>query len=258
MKLKKLISACALAASLAVATSAHAIIASDVVWVIDTSGSMGDDIAQVKARIGDFNTAMLNAGIDVNYGLVRFGGTASLIQNITTFSDFNRSGGPFQLLTANGGGTEDGSAAIQVAMGATFRNNVVRNIILITDENDDDAGNRAALTAALAATSASEFINVIRNPGDDDVTSTSIGYYAQLATDNNGNYFNIVDFRNNGDAFFTNFINTKVAEIQDFCAANPTAPECQGNNNNVPEPGTAALIGIALLGLAGRRKMRQY
>ncbi len=249
MYIKKLLAACAISAALGVSASAHALIASDVVWVIDTSGSMGDDISQVKARIGDFNTAMLNAGIDVRYGLVRFGGTASLIQDITTFSVFNQAGSPFQTLTDNGGGTEDGSAAIQVALGASFRSNVIRNIILVTDENDDVTTNRTDLNDALAATAAEEFINVIRNPNDDDGN-----YYANLATNNHGNVFNILDFRDDGQAFFDNFIRTKVGEIQDFCAQNPTAPECQGND--VPEPGSVALLGLGLAGLAGLRRRK--
>ena len=95
-------------------TAARAAAPADILWVVDTSGSMGDDIAEVKARIQDFHNAMLSAGIDARYALVRFGGNDTLIQNVTTFADFNRAGGPFRTLTANGGGTERGSNATLV------------------------------------------------------------------------------------------------------------------------------------------------
>ena len=47
-------------------TTAKAVptIPADIVWMIDTSGSMGADITAIKARIADFNTAMNTASID--------------------------------------------------------------------------------------------------------------------------------------------------------------------------------------------------
>jgi MYXO-CTERM domain-containing protein len=249
-RLKSLSAALAVCgAALLGAQQTQAAIIADIVWVVDTSGSMGGDISQVKQRITEFDAVMLANGIDARYGLVRFGGAASLIQDITSFSDFTRAGGPFQNLTANGGGTEDGSAALQTSLGASFRNDAVRNLILVTDEDDDVSANRAALQAALDATAIDELVNIIGNPGDD-----SNNYYRNLAPANGGKFFNILDFRSNPAPFFTNFVETKVVEIvDDFCKRFPTDPQCV---KTVSTTGTLPLVALAIAGLVAIRRRR--
>lgn len=181
----------------------------DILWVVDTSASMNDDIAEVKARIQDFHSAMTSAGIDARYALVRFGGSDTLIQDVAEFSVFNRTGGPFRNLTANGGGTERGSNGALVGLQqANFRPGAVVNVIVITDEDDDSSASQyAALTAALQ--SRRGLFNFIGVPG----TGNTDARYGVLANSFGGRAFRIGDFRTNPQPFFTSFIATKVQEI---------------------------------------------
>lgn len=230
------------------AANANAVILADIVWAIDTSGSMGGDITEVKQRITEFNTAMVNNGIDAHYGLVRFGGSETLIQDIVDFTTFTAVGSPFTNLTANGGGNEDGVNALGTALTANFRANSVKNLVLVTDENDDSSVSEVASVLSSLA-QIDPLVNIIGNPNAVGLANGSGSVpepntYPELATLYGGQFFNILDFRNTPETFFTNFVNTKVQEIID-AGCNPQLEDC----STVPTPGTLALFGLGFLGL---------
>ncbi|MEM8987369.1 MAG: PEP-CTERM sorting domain-containing protein [Pseudomonadota bacterium] len=252
-------------ASLVAATTTQAAIISDIVFVIDDSVSMANDINQVRQRIVQFNTAMVNAGIDANYGLVSFGGpggrggaiscsnVVKLQQDVTSFGAFNAPGGAFQSLGAPCQPSEPGSEATLFAMNnLTFRTDSIINTILITDEDDDSSqSDFLAADAALAAKNA--LFNYIGRPG----VGTTNARYGVLAANHGGQAFDIRNFRSDPDPFFANFIDTKVQEIIDTCDDNPNLPGCTGGGTPVSEPGTIGLIGFALFGLGVYARRRR-
>ena len=193
-------------------------IPADVMWVVDTSGSMSGDIAEIKNRMIDFNTAMVNAGIDVHYGLTEFGGTsgngsnsgtATLYQNPVPYATFV-GGTPFTNLGASIGGDERGSYATSVGLTASFRSGSVINVILVTDE-DDDSTVAQFNTANADLTAADALFNFIGVPGVENTDAR----YGVLASNHGGAAFDIISFRSDPDSFFDNFIDTKIEEIQE-------------------------------------------
>ena len=231
----------ALIACLSSNANAQTFVPADIIWLIDTSGSMGGDINQIKLRVGQFNKAMMGAGIDAQYGLVEFADGETLTQDIVPFPVFNAPGGAFQTISTSGG-TERGSQAVNVGLAnATFRPNSVKNFILVTDE-DDDSNPTQFNNARTGLPDNNALFNFIGVPG----TGNTNARYGVLASENGGAAFNISAFRNNPDPFFENFINTKVEEIIEN---NPNP------SPSVPEPSSLTMLGV--LTLFGGTKIAQ-
>ena len=248
-----------IATTLLASSNAYAVIVpADILWLIDVSASMGNDINQIRTRIGEFETAMNDNGIDANYGLVEFGGNVDGAgndwQTVTDMtSNFATFTAGLNSIGATHGNPEDGTSAGLFGLNnISWNSGHVQNLILVTDEDDDSDGN-ISFTATCQGgsranckafddelTAQNALFNVIRQPLAGNTTNT----YDYLAAEHGGTAFSIALFRSNPDDFFTNFINTKVKEIKDSVPA-------------IPVPAAFWLFGTALVGLIGFGKRRK-
>ncbi len=126
----------------------------DVVFLIDTSGSMGGEIAAVRDNAINFANALAASGIDYRLGLVQFGQSANsgnpriigggLTDNAQTFTGWVAGLGA-------SGSTEPGFAAIRLAIQQfNFRPGAQKVFLLITDEDSDDRNKQATIDLILA------------------------------------------------------------------------------------------------------------
>jgi Mg-chelatase subunit ChlD len=103
----------------------------DVVFVLDVSGSMGDEKAQIVAYLSEFADSLVMRGYDYQIGLVTFSTTIDRVVDLTTDVEHIK-----QTLNAIAlwGGVEDSPLAIYTASEMSFRAGSQRTIIWITDE----------------------------------------------------------------------------------------------------------------------------
>jgi cytoskeletal protein CcmA (bactofilin family)/Mg-chelatase subunit ChlD len=106
---------------------------SDIVFVFDDSGSMGDEIDAMKSEVSDLVAEIEEADIDAQYGLVTFKDDYNVKLNLT--EDGSRLQSEVDDLSASGGGDvpEDNFDSIARALGFDFRRDAQKVLIDITD-----------------------------------------------------------------------------------------------------------------------------
>lgn len=106
--------------------------AADVVFVLDCSGSMGDDIAAVRSNIGEFADSLVARNIDLQLGVVTFSTTIDEVHDFTSnVEEFKGWLAGIDLW----GGRENSLGALYQATQLSFRENSKRTIVWITDED---------------------------------------------------------------------------------------------------------------------------
>ena len=120
----------------------------DIVFLIDTSGSMSGEIAAVRNNAIAFANALAASNIDYRLGLVRFGNSSGanpgiigggLTANAQTFTSWVGTLGA-------SGSFEPGFAAVRLAISTySFRPGAQKVFILITDEDSDDRNKQSTI-----------------------------------------------------------------------------------------------------------------
>lgn len=114
----------------------------DIVFLVDTSGSMRSYIDRVKNALNNFADSLSNENVSFRLGLVDFGGTSSMYDNsYYKIYDFTDNVEDFQNSLAglrDTGAYEYGLTAIQGALSMDFRENATKRFIMLTDEGYEE------------------------------------------------------------------------------------------------------------------------
>lgn len=170
----------------------------DIVFIIDTTGSMGDEISNVKNNIINFVTKLKDKGIAPNFALVDYrdideDGLDTTKVHLNGVSNWFIDSEDYKTVIANlpygGGGDYPESAidALEMSRTLDIRDSASKFFVLITDATYK-TNNRYGITDLNEETSL-----LVK----DDITTYVVGpmelepEYRQLYTDTNGAYLNI-------------------------------------------------------------------
>ena len=188
----------------------------DIVFIIDRSGSMGDDINNVKSNINAFVNQLEAEGITYRLGLVSYERNPFTYPMTSDVSQFKQNLSSIHV----DGGTENGLDAIMTAMNDyTFEYRAIKYFVLIGDEKIYSSHNRY------------DDQDIINELNDNDIILTAVGInrveeeYSNIAYSTNGMYLDLnTDFGNNLEQIFE--------QIQNIPAMTINFPEQNQYYNN--------------------------
>lgn len=233
--------------------SATAIV--DIVFVIDTSGSMSDDIAAIGAAANNVVKNLNCPEIDcyVRASFMGITGNSGSVFNENVRSYVMGLGG-----TANSNSSEDnGWAVVDLVNYYAWGADAVGSqknyhaIVTIGDEGTDNGSPVSAtdFTAAKAANQAAIANDILLFSWvtDDPFAGVPAIFKAMAVGGDPGNGDT---YGNTGGAYLSGLSGVDVEKrLEDIICT-----VASGGNNDVPLPGTLALVGLGLLGLGARRR----
>ena len=232
-----------------------ALIKTDIVMLVDESGSMSTIHNNLRDSIATFASILQNGGLDAQFALIGYGFAGDSIRLLSDFVDAAGFANAMAGITPLGADEPayDATAYALEALpseqpGLSYRDDAVKNLILFADEasNGDNYFDADALDGVLKDNSA--LFNVVLG-GD-------FAELIDLALNNGGNSFDLNELnttvQSEIDDFVTNFAEVKLQETVDFCAENPDHPACT-DSEPVPAPAGIALLSLGLLFLTRKK-----
>ncbi|MGB7001197.1 MAG: VWA domain-containing protein [Halobacteriota archaeon] len=157
----------------------------DVVFVVDDTGSMGDDIAEVKSDITYITDTLVAEIPDIRFGLVSYKDSAhrdmALTSSVSTFKT-----AVWNLVASGGGDWEEAvKPALLLAYASSWRSgDVAKVVVLIGDAPPHDTPGAVAAASAAHVDDYGIYTNAIACASDSTTTSA----FQQIASAGGGTY----------------------------------------------------------------------
>ncbi|MCB0283493.1 MAG: VWA domain-containing protein, partial [Calditrichaeota bacterium] len=160
----------------------------DIVFVLDVTGSMGNEINDVKNNIIEFTDSLSGRNVDYRLGMVTFLDVIENVYPFTSDAQYFQQKVAEQYAHGGGDGPENSLDALYRASEFPFRATANRIIVWITDANyhEADAVTQRTKTQIIDALLANGII--VHNIGNEGFKST---YYDPILLATGGNYYNI-------------------------------------------------------------------